>query len=167
VSQTKTNIIANFAGRFVIAVLSIIFVPVYLRYLSVEIYGIIGFFASIQSFLFLLDGGISPTLNREVARLSAFPEKAQELRDLSRTLEILCWAIGVLVCVIALVVSPIAAGYWLKSVTIPTEIVRDSLMIMSVNFAFQWAIGFYTGGMYGLQEQKLLNILNVALAFFF
>lgn len=164
-SQTKTNIIANFAGRFVIAVLSIIFVPVYLRYLSVEIYGIIGFFASIQSFLFLLDGGISPTLNREVARLSAFPEKAQELRDLSRTLEILCWAIGVLVCVIALVVSPIAAGYWLKSVTIPTEIVRDSLMIMSVNFAFQWAIGFYTGGMYGLQEQKLLNILNVALAF--
>jgi len=164
VSQTKANIISNFAGRFVVAILSIVFVPIYLRYLSVEIYGIIGFFSSIQALLFLLDGGISPTLNREVARLSAFPEKAQELRDLSRTLEILCWAIGILVCVIALVVSPIAAGYWLKSINISTEIIRDSLMIMSVSFAFQWAVSFYTGGMYGLQEQKLLNILSVIIA---
>lgn len=164
-SQTKSNIIANFAGRFVLAVLSIIFVPVYLRYLSVEIYGLIGFFSSIQAFLFLLDGGISPTLNREVARLSAFPEKAQELRDLSRTLEIICWASGILVCIIALIISPSAANYWLKSENIAPEIVRDALAIMSVNFVFQWAVGFYTGGLYGLQEQKLLNILNVILAF--
>ena len=86
-NQTKVNIISNFAGKFVTAVLSIVFVPIYLRYLSVELYGIIGFFTSIQAFLLLLDGGISPTLNREAARLSAFPEKALELRDLSRTLE--------------------------------------------------------------------------------
>lgn len=164
-SQTKSNIIANFAGRFVLAVLSIIFVPVYLRYLSVEIYGIIGFFSSIQAFLFLLDGGVSPTLTREVARLSAFPEKAQELKDLSRTLEIICWAIGLPVLIIALIVSPAAANYWLKSENIAPEIVRDSLVIMSVNFFFQWAISFYTGGLYGLQAQKLLNILNVILAF--
>ena len=164
-SQTKTNIISNFAGRFVIAILSIVFVPIYLRYLSVEIYGIIGFFSSIQALLSLLDGGISPTLNREVARLSAFPEKAQELRDLSRTLEFLCWGSGLLVCIIAVIASPIAAEYWLKSENISSNIIRDSLMIMSVNFIFQWAIGFYTGGMYGLQEQKLLNVLNVILAF--
>ncbi|MEJ7861514.1 MAG: oligosaccharide flippase family protein [Pyrinomonadaceae bacterium] len=164
-ASTKSNIIANFAGRFVMAVLSIVFVPIYLRYLSVEMYGIIGFFSSIQAFLFLLDGGISATLNREVARLSAIPEKAQELRDLSRTLEILCWATGFVVCVIALIASPITANYWLKSENIPTEIIREALMIMSVTFAFQWSIGFYTGGLYGLQEQKLLNVINVIFAF--
>ena len=76
-NKTKINIISNFAGRSVAAILSIVFVPIYLRYLSVEMYGIIGFFASIQAFLFLLDGGISPTLNREVARLSALPEKVR------------------------------------------------------------------------------------------
>jgi O-antigen/teichoic acid export membrane protein len=163
-SRTKANIIANFAGRFITAILSIIFVPIYLRYLSVEMYGIIGFFASIQAFLFLLDGGISPTLNREVARLSAFPEKARELRDLSRTLEVFCWSSGLLACIIALTASPIAAQYWLKSENIPPEMIREALMIASVTFAFQWAIGFYSGGMYGLQEQKLLNIVNVILA---
>ena len=164
-NQTKSNIIANFAGRFIAALLGIVFVPVYLRYLSVELYGIIGFFASIQAFLLLLDGGISPTLNREVARLSALPEKAQELRDLSRTLEILCWLIGFVVCIIALVASPIAANYWLNSENISTEVIRQALMIMSVAFAFQWSASFYMGGMYGLQEQKLLNIINVILAF--
>jgi O-antigen/teichoic acid export membrane protein len=164
VNQTKTNIIANFAGRFVTAILSIIFVPIYLRYLSVEMYGIIGFFASIQAFLVLLDGGISPTLNREVARLSVFPDKAQELRDLSRTLEVLCWMTGFIVCIIALIASPAAATYWLKSENIPIEVIREALMIMSVTFAFQWALGFYTGGLYGLQEQKSLNTINIFLA---
>lgn len=164
-NKTKVNIVSNFAGRFVVAFFGIIFVPIYLRYLSVEMYGIIGFFSSIQAFLFLLDGGISPTLNREVARLSALPEKAQELRDLSRTLEVLCWASGITVCIIALIVSPIAAQYWLKSENISPEMIREALMIMSINFAFQWAIGFYTGGIYGLQEQKVLNLINVIFGF--
>jgi O-antigen/teichoic acid export membrane protein len=164
VNQTQTNIIANFAGRFVVVILGIVFVRIYLRYLSVEMYGIIGFFSSIQAFLFLLDSGISPTLNREVARLSAFPEKAQELRDLTRTLEILCWGTGFAVCIIALIASPAAANYWLKSQNIPTEIIREALMIMSVTFAFQWVINFYTGGMLGLQEQRLLSIINIFIA---
>ena len=160
-NKTKINIIANFAGKIVAAFLGIVFVPIYLRYLSVEVYGIIGFFTSIQAFLYLLDGGISPTLNREVARLSAFPEKAGELRDLSRTLEILCWAIAFAVCLIALIISPVAANYWLESENITTGTIREALIIMSVAFAFQWSVGFYTGGLYGLQEQKLLNVINI------
>lgn len=163
-NQTKINILSNFAGRSFIALLSIVFVPIYLHYLSVEMYGIIGFFASIQAFLFLLDGGISPTLNREVARLSAFPEKAQELRDLSRTLEVLCWALAIGVCSIALIAAPAAAGYWLRSETISPAMISEALMIMSVAFAFQWSVAFYTGGMYGLQKQKHLNIINCVVA---
>lgn len=160
-NKTKINIIANFTGRFVIASLGIVFVPVYLRYLSVEIYGIIGFFTSIQAFLFLLDGGISPTLNREAARLSAFPEKARELGDLSRTLEILCWGVAFAACVVALLASPLAAQYWLASENISPETIRRALMIMSVALAFQWTAGFYTGGLQGLQEQKLQNVISI------
>lgn len=163
-NQTKVNIISNFAGRFVTAALSIVFVPIYLRYLSVELYGIIGFFTSIQAFLYLFDGGISPTLNRETARLSAFPEKARELRDLSRTLEVLCWATGLAVGAIGLIASPIVAEYWLKSENIASETIRNALLIMSVTFAFQWAASFYTGGMLGLQKQKSLNVINIIFA---
>ncbi|MGI8668596.1 MAG: oligosaccharide flippase family protein, partial [Aridibacter sp.] len=50
------------------------------------------------------------------------------------------------------------------SENISPEMIREALMIMSVTFAFQWATGFYTGGLYGLQEQKTLNLINVVFA---
>jgi O-antigen/teichoic acid export membrane protein len=159
-TSLKTNIIANFAGRGWMALMSILFVPVYLRYLSIEVYGIIGFFTSLQTVLSLLDGGISPTLSREVARLSAFPDKAQEIRDLSRTLEILCWITALFVGGIALLISPLIANYWLHSGSLSSQTVTQSLMLMSVSFTFQWAITFYLGGLIGLQQQKLYNLVN-------
>lgn len=159
-TSLKLNIIANFAGRSWAALMSILFVPIYLRYLSVEAYGIIGFFTSLQVVLSLLDGGISPTLSREIARLSAFPDKAQDMRDISRTLEILCWIIALAVSGIALLISPFAAKYWLQPGQISTETVTQSLMLMSISFAFQWAINFYVGGLIGLQQQKLYNLVN-------
>lgn len=160
-NQTKSNILANFAGKSVTAVVGVVFVPVYLEYLGVEAFGIIGFFSSVFLLLYLLDGGISPTLTREVARLSAFPEKADELRNLSRTLEILCWTIAAAACLIAFLVSPAIATYWLNPKTIPTETIRDALMLMSVTFAFQWVYGFYTGGLQALQQQWLVNSISV------
>ncbi len=156
-NQTKTNILANFAGRAVTALMGIIFVPIYLRYLGIEALGIIGFFSSVMLLLFLLDGGVSPTLHREVARLSAFPEKAQELKDLSRTLEIVCWAVAVIACIVALISSPVVAAHWLNPENISTEAISGALMLMSVTLVFQWAQGFYTGGLQGLHRQTLIN----------
>jgi O-antigen/teichoic acid export membrane protein len=161
VNKTKTNILANLGGRSICAILSIVFVPVYLSYLGVEAYGLVGFFLSIQAFLVLLDSGITPTLNREVSRLSCFPHRFQQLRDLSRTLEILCWFLAVVACAIALIICPLAGDYWFRSTTLQPDVITGSLSIMSVTLVFQWAIGFYSGGLLGLEEQRVLNIVNV------
>ncbi|MDQ3181857.1 MAG: polysaccharide biosynthesis protein, partial [Acidobacteriota bacterium] len=64
------------------------FVPIYLHYIGIESYGLIGIFSSIQAFIILLDFGLSPTLNRELARLSALTDRTQEMHDIKRTLEI-------------------------------------------------------------------------------
>jgi O-antigen/teichoic acid export membrane protein len=159
-NSTRSNLIFNFAGRIVIALAGILFVPAYLHYLGVEIYGIIGFFIGLQAILSLLDLGISPTLTREIARLSAFPDKAREMRDLSRTLEILCWSAAAIMSVIALAVSPLVAGYWLRPEKIPPGVVLQALMLMSITFALQWTANFYAGGLTGLQRQKLYNLIN-------
>lgn len=159
-NRTKLNIVANFAGRAWIAIISILFVPVYLQYLSVEVYGIIGFFSGLQSILTLLDGGISPTLSREIARLSAFSEKAQEMRDLSRTLEILCWIIALLISGIAILISSPLSKHWLRAEQISTETIFQALVLMSISFIFQWTTNFYTGGLIGLQRQTAYNLVN-------
>jgi O-antigen/teichoic acid export membrane protein len=78
-ATTRNNILANLFGRVWIALINLLFIPVYLRFLGIEEFGIIGIFASMQAILMVLDGGMSATLNREMARLSVFPEKVQEM----------------------------------------------------------------------------------------
>ena len=41
--------------------------------------GIIGFFASIQAVLYLMDMGLSTTFSREIAALSAKPDSGQTI----------------------------------------------------------------------------------------
>jgi O-antigen/teichoic acid export membrane protein len=159
-SSLKLNVLANFSGRIWITLIGILVVPLYLRYLGVELYGIIGVFASLQAVLTLLDVGLSPTLNREMARLSAFPDSAQEMRNLTRSLEIPFWLISIFIGLLTFVISPYIAQYWIKSETISVETVSQSLQLMSIGFAFQWAGNLYSGGLMGLQRQVAYNFIN-------
>ena len=44
-SLLKRNIIANFAGQGWAALMALAFVPLYIKFLGIEAYGLIGFFA--------------------------------------------------------------------------------------------------------------------------
>lgn len=160
-SALKLNVVANFGGQIWITLIGILVVPIYLRYLSVELYGIIGIFLSLQILLSVFDVGLSPTLNREMARLSAFPDKAQEMRDLTRTLEIPYWLLGILVGLFTFTISPFIAGFWVNSAIIPVEVIEMSFKLMSLGFVFQWTTTLYSGGFLGLQRQVTYNFINV------
>jgi len=110
-SSLKLNVLANFSGQVWITLIGVLTVPIYLRYLGVKLYGIIGIFWGLQVPLTVLDVGLAPTLNREIARLSTFPDKAQEIRDLTRTLEIPFWLVAVSVGVLTFLISPYVAKY--------------------------------------------------------
>ena len=160
VYSTKINVAANFIGSFWSALLGILFVPVYLRYVGIEAYGLIGIFNSIQIFTSLLDFGLSPTFNRELARLSALENQTQEMNDLKRTLEIPNWIFAALIALVLIAVSPLIARYWIHPQDLSPQTVTTALMIMGANIAVQFSISFYIGGLLGLQKQLLLNIIN-------
>ena len=65
------NLLAGLASSVWSALVGLAVVPFYLKYLGIEAYGLIGFFATTQAVLSLLDMGMAPTINREVARRSA------------------------------------------------------------------------------------------------
>jgi O-antigen/teichoic acid export membrane protein len=164
VYSTKINAIANFAGAIWSALLNIVFVPVYLHYMGIESYGLIGLFISIQAFIVLLDFGLSPTLNRELARLSASPDSVQEMHDIKRTLEIINWIIAVLIALFLCALAPLIAHFWIRPKDLTTETIMQALLIMSVNIAIQFSINFYVGGLMGLQKQLALNLINIIFA---
>jgi O-antigen/teichoic acid export membrane protein len=120
----------------------------------------VGFFTTLQAVLVLLDLGLTTTLNREIARYSALPGKSQDMRDLVRTLEAIYWGLGFFIGVVVMVLSPFIALRWVKADTLSVDIVQQSVMLMGLVIAFQWPLGFYAGGLLGLQRQVLFNILN-------
>ena len=159
-SSLKSNVIANFSGQIWISLIGILVVPIYLRYLGIELYGVIGVFWTLQNLLTVLDIGLAQTLNRELAHLSAFPEKAQEMRDLTRTLEIPHWLVAIFLGLLTFLLSPFVAKYWVNAATIPIETITYSFRLMSITFAFQWANSIYLGGFLGLQKQVTYNVIN-------
>ena len=162
----KKNIVANFVGSIWQTLVMLIFIPLYVKFMGIESWGIVGFFLMLQGVLQILDFGLSPTMNREMARYSAMPEKAAEAHDLVRTLEVGYWGIGIAIGIVMLFASPLIATHWIKGGDIPTNIVLHAVMSMGVLFALQWPLTFYQGGLLGLQKQVLLNGLNVAISTF-
>lgn len=163
-SSLKANIIANFIGNGWLGIISLVFVPIYLKYIGPEGYGLIGIFASLQAVLSLLDSGLSTTLNRELASLSIMPNAAAKMHNLVKTLGTVYWLVALLAGTIALILSPVLARYWVHPEHLSTSTISYAFILLSLSLVFQFPSGFYSGGLLGLQKQVMLNFIRIFFA---
>jgi O-antigen/teichoic acid export membrane protein len=163
-SRLRHNVAANLLANGWTAAMALAFVPIYIHFMGIEAYGLIGFFIVLQGVFSLLDLGLSATLSREMARLSVLPDKAQEMRDLVRTLEIIYWAIALFIGLIVIALAPIITHRWVQAGQLPNATVKQAIMLMGLAMALQWPFGFYSGGLMGLQRQVLLSGVNAVTA---
>jgi len=160
----KKNIAANFTGSIWQAIMGLVFIPLYIKFMGIESWGLIGFFATLQAIFGLLDMGLSSTLNREMARLSVLPGKEQEMRNLVRTLEAVYWCVAVFVGIAVVSLSPFIVHHWVKAGQLSPKTIEQALLIMGFVIALQMPTGFYSGGLMGLQKQVLLNVINISIS---
>lgn len=163
-TSLKANIIANFVGNGWAALISLIFVPIYLKYIGAEGYGLIGIFASLQVVLSLLDSGLSTTLNKEMSRLSVLPGREQQMRNIVKTLGSVYWMVALTAGLIAMALSPILAKYWVHPKNLSVQTITYAFLLLSLSLIFQFPTGFYSGGLLGLQRQVMLNISRIVFA---
>ena len=126
----KKNVVANYLGQGWSGLIGLAFVPLYIKYLGIEAYGLIGIFALLQAWLTLLDMGLTPTLNREMARFTAGAHTPQSIRDLLHSLEIICFGAAVLIGLLIWAVSGWLASDWLRADKLPVETVSQAIAIM-------------------------------------
>lgn len=158
----KSNIIANALGRLWNILSVFLFVPFYIRYLGIEAYGVIGFYAVIQGTLIIADAGLSATLNRELARRSALNEGTRGMRDLVRTIEAIYWSIAVLMGLILYSFVGTLAEKWGNLQGVPGVTMSRALQLMAWAVVLQFPASLYQGGLLGLQRQVLSNGLQIA-----
>ncbi len=96
--RLRSNIIANYAGRLSSVVLAIIFTPVYIHFLGIEAYGLIGFYITLQASILFLEMGLSRACNRELARFSGLGvTSSQRMLDTLRSLEVIYWCVAIVI----------------------------------------------------------------------
>jgi O-antigen/teichoic acid export membrane protein len=157
VTSIKKNIAANFAGSAWTGLMGVIFVPVYIRLMGVESYGVIGIFASLQAMFAVLDLGLSQALAREMARLSIDQQNSSRMADTARTLEIIYWCIALVVVAVIILASHFIAYHWLNPEKLSREFLLEVLWIMGLVIGLRWPVSLYMGGLNGLQRQVLVN----------
>lgn len=157
----KRNFSVSLFGSIWSALLGLAVVPLYIKYLGTEAYGLIGFFATTQAILQLLDLGLSPTINREVARCSA-TNQMQEARSLLHTLSVVYWGMAFVIGLIILLLAPLIANHWLQARALPIPTITQALMLMGLVVACRWPVGLYLGALMGMQRVALSSMINTA-----
>jgi O-antigen/teichoic acid export membrane protein len=160
----KRNLIANYLGQGWTALMGLAFIPLYIKYLGIEAYGLIGLFAVLQAWLSLLDMGMTPTLNREMARFTGGSHSATSIRDLLRSIEIIALGIALLVGLGIWGASGWLASDWLRAEKLPIDTVAQAFAIMGAVTALRFVEGIYRSAIVGLQRQVLYNVVNSLLA---
>ncbi len=160
----RRNVLANFLGQAWGAAMGLVFLPVYIYYLGIESYGLVGVFAVLQTWLTLLDAGMSPTLGREMARFTAGAHSVQSIRNLLRSLEIVCVLVAFAICAVVWTGSGWLAQEWLRADRLPLGVVRDAIALMAFVVALRFVEGLYRSAVFGLQRQVWYNVVNAGLA---
>lgn len=159
----RRNIFANFFGTGYVLLLQFALLPIVLRYLGAEAFGLVGVYATLLAFASIVDGGLAPALGRELARLSVLDRGDELMRSTVRTLETLCIAVAACTALFAWFAAPYVSIYWLNTSKLSSETTVFCLRMMGMQIAFQLLLAFYSGGLNGLQRMSLSNGINAVL----
>lgn len=162
----KKNILANYISQMYVTLIGIVMVPLYIKYMGAEAYGLVGFFAMLQAWFNLLDMGLTPTMARETARYRGGATDALAYRRLVRALE----GVFLIVAVVGGTAMFAASGYiahdWLQASQLPIAEVQTAVQLMAIIIAMRWMCGLYRGAISGSERLVWLSGFNSTIATF-
>ena len=163
-SKLKINILASYASQIYIVAVSILILPLYVKYMGAEAYGLVGFFAMLQALFGLLDFGLTPTISRQTALYNSGAETALKYRQLFRALSLIFMCIAFLGVIALWLVNENIALNWLKLEKLPFEDVLFCLQIMTICIGLRWMTGLYRGVISGFEKLAWLSAVNTIIA---
>lgn len=160
----RNNITANYASQIYVTLIGILMLPMYIKYMGAEAYGLVGFFAMLQMWFNLLDLGLTPTISRETARFRAGSVDALSFRRLFRALSAIFLTIALAGGSGLLLLSSTIAENWLNAETLPLDEIRIAVQIMAISVALRWICGLYRGVITGWESLVWLGWFNSFIA---
>jgi O-antigen/teichoic acid export membrane protein len=163
-SPLKKNVVAMYASQIIMTFISLVMLPIYVRYLGLEAYGLVGVFVMLQGWFTLLDFGLSATVLREAARHRAGANSASQMRNLLLALEIVFLGIALAVTLILTLESKWLAAHWLRVETLSLTTVQLAIVLMAPALAMRFLSGLFRSLVNGFEDLVWLGSFNVAIA---
>lgn len=138
--------------------------PLYIKYMGAEAYGLVGFFTMLQAWFTLLDLGLTPTIGRETARYHGGAMSALAYRQLFRSLSLIFTSIALMGGFGLWLLAEGIATRWLKFNEIPMSEAILAVQIMAISVALRWMGGLYRGVISGSERLVWLSALNALIA---
>lgn len=160
----RKNIIANYASQLYSASIGILILPLYIKYMGAESYGLVGFFTMLQAWFALLDLGLTPTIARETARYHGGSMPALRYRQLFRALSTIFVSIAVIGGMALWLLAEPIAYKWLQVETLSMYMVVVAVQIMAASVALRWLSGLYRGVITGSERLVWLSGFNAIIA---
>lgn len=160
----RISILANYLSQFYVTLVSMALVPVYLRHMGPEAYGLVGFFSMLFSLFYLLDMGLTPTISRETARFHGGVLSAQSFRQLFRAMSLAFGMMAFLGGAGILMASDWVVGRWFKLEALPQATAQLAVQLMALTVAMRWMGGLYRGVLSGGERMVWLPTFNAIMA---
>lgn len=160
----KKNVIANYVSQLYVTAVGILILPLYIKYMGAEAYGLVGFFTMLQAWFALLDLGLTPTIGRETARYRGGAMSALAYRQLFRALSLIFASIALVGGCGLWLFAEVIATRWLKVSELPMSEVILAVQIMAISVALRWMGGLYRGVISGSERLIWLSAFNALIA---
>lgn len=168
-TQLQRDLAANLGARFWSMLINLAAVPIYLRHLGAEAYGLIGLMVLLENISALMDSGLGMTLNRELARRTAGatsdgPDRVDTRRDFLLTLQLVHVTLAVICGLVVFFAAPLIANHWVQAKSLDPAMITICLRWMGLSVAAAVLFSFYQGGLFGVRRQVGVNMLVIAFA---
>ncbi len=160
----KRNIVASYASQIYSTLISLAIIPLYIKYMGKEAYGLVGFYAMLQTWLQILDMGLSPTISRETARYNGGALSPAGLLDLFRSFRIVFLVVALCSTAIVVLASGVITDHWLTVEVLSASEVSSSIKLMGVTIGLRWLSSLYRGALTGFEMQVRLAQIDIAIA---
>ena len=144
------------------ALVGIVMLPFYVDALGMEAYGLVGLYVALQSWLAMLDLGLSATLAREAARFRAGAVDPAELGRLLRLVERIFAAIALIVGLGLIAGAGAIASHWLQNQSLGDAEAADALRLMGPALALRFLVIPFRGFLTGLEDLTWVGGANAA-----
>lgn len=148
-------------GQGWVMLVQLLVVPLYIKLLGIEAYGLMGFFYSVQVTVQVLDLGLGATLTREIARRRAGAGGMADARSLVKTVFIGYVAIAALIGAVIVAAAPVLATHLIHAEKLDVLTIRHAVMLMGLIIPVIWGANLLNATLMGMERQVVVNVLRI------